>query len=67
MQSQPDDAQAIAQLVQDIEASLAHLRRAQGFGRITVEMTVANGVITRWEIAPHVSRKVGPDYARNQK
>ena len=56
MQSQPDDAQAIAQLVQDIEASLAHLRRAQGWAN--------HGRDDRgeWrdyqvEIAPHVSRR----------
>ncbi len=58
MQQSQDDARAIAQLVQDVEAALAHLRRAQGFGRITVEITVAQNAVTRWEIAPHVSRKL---------
>jgi hypothetical protein len=54
-----EDAIAVAELVQDVRNALEHLRRAQGYGRITVEVTVANGVIARWEIAPHLSRKPG--------
>jgi len=57
-----EDAVAVAELVQDVRNALEHLRRAQGYGRITVELTVANGVIARWEIAPHLSRK--PGYGR---
>ncbi len=58
-----EDAVAVAELVQDVRQALEHLRRAQGFGRITIELSVTNGVIARWEIAPHLSRK--PEYARN--
>jgi hypothetical protein len=50
------DALAMAEVVEDLCNALELLRAAQGFGRITVELTMVNGVITRWEIAPHISK-----------
>jgi hypothetical protein len=62
--SEEADAVAVAELVHDVQNALDHLRRAQGYGRITVEVTVRGGVISMWEIAPHLSRK--PAYPRQR-
>lgn len=64
LQPSDADAVAVADLVSDLQGALAQIRRADGFGRITVDVTVKHGVITLWETASHVSRQ--PDYVRNR-
>lgn len=56
------DEQVVAELASDVKESLKYLRAAQGFGTITIRLTVRNGVVTLLETAPNRSRK--PEYAR---
>jgi hypothetical protein len=58
------DAQVVADLTDQVREALAYLRDGQGFGTITVRMTVRNGVVALYETAP--SRSLKPDYARNR-
>jgi hypothetical protein len=58
------DDQIVAELTSEVKGALAYLRDGQGFGTITVRLTVRNGVVAMFETAP--SRSVKPDYVRNR-
>ena len=53
------DPETLAELVLDIRRGLRFIRDAQGYGRITIEMDVRKGQISKWEMAPALSRKPG--------
>jgi hypothetical protein len=62
--TQAKDQQIMNELAGEVRSALAYLRAAQGFGKITVRLTVRNGVITLAETGP--VRSIKPAYVLNR-
>lgn len=59
------DEQIVNKLAGEVKGALAYLRGAQGFGTITIRLTVRDGVVAMLETAPNRSLKPDYDYSRN--
>lgn len=51
----------LADVLLDIQRGLRFIRDAQGYGRICLELEIRKGQISKWEVAPALSRKPARD------